>query len=803
MQDSDEHRSPHASPYPRLRHTALPYSSSYIAARASASQSSVWSHGSCDSSSQSCVDDVSFDTLSTVSSQTSVSSANSHSSVCLSNQEGADAKLTAARVWQSQQQHLRCIQQQQQQQQQQNTAVPVALRQHPRRSSAASTVVPSLLRQSDRRTTFVDHLVDASTQIVQAIWPLSSVVGRGESLDSTSNSSYLLPLRTFIQETLRRSRASYSTLQVALYYLVLIKPRLPCQDSSSNKTKTSQACRAMQCGRRMFLAALILASKYLQDRNYSSRAWSKISGLSTAEINQNESAFLHAINWRLHVTSEVYNRWIECVNNFNSPRLPPSPGPAVAGGFEQKCFEFRKLIQNLSPSLENLEELSSPSVPGISRRSSTCQLVAGALSPVSLCSSPEASGGSPPSSSSENTPLASMLSGLGTSTAKGVASLHYGTATPTSFTAGRAAPALGLLPTPKFVPHQPGTFGCQPVSAATGASSAQILAGSRSSMCFAVAQASSASVTQILDRWPPTISSSLPSISPAGTTLTRRSSLANSVSSASSPESMISDSSHFSRSSSVTSAWSLMNAPNAQLPKLDAQARPRFLKQQWSSGSLREKSCFGLMATGNIPAVVPEDYELGGNCSPAVCASPETMSNYAGSVGQGSCGAMRVSTDMDATAAARALADLQQQQQPLVGVATPTDNRKPPASLKRSRPLSGEATLVQDFARGSLRSCQLKSANACGLEAMVETPASVVHPEQQYQQHQVLPLAPTDLNLQSAARAAALTGSRKRLCRTTSAGIAPTAATYSRAMDLQHPCENGQRGPGLWQGILN
>ncbi|CAK7268238.1 PHO85 cyclin-5 [Sporothrix epigloea] len=799
MQGDDENRSPSASLYPRLRHTTLPYSSSHIASCASASQLSVWSQGSCDSSSQSCIDDVSFDSLSTVSSQTSVSSANSHVSVCLNQQEGADAKLSAARAWQSQQQQLQRIEQQQQQQQQQSASIPANLRQHSRRSNAPSTIVPSLIRQSDRRTTFVDHLVDASTQIVQAIWPLSSVVGRGEGTDSSCNSSYLLPLRTFIQETLRRSRASYSTLQVALYYLLLIKPRLPCRNFTTNKNKNDNACRALQCGRRMFLAALILASKYLQDRNYSSRAWSKISGLSTAEINQNESVFLHAISWRLHVTNEVYNRWIECVNNFNSQRLPLSPGPAVADGFEQRCFEFRMLIQKLSPSLENLEELNQASVPCIIRRSSTCQVAAGALSPVSFCLSPDASVSSPLSVSSENTPSASKVSDVNASISNSYGCMQHSPAPPTFLTAGRAAPAIGRLPTPKSVPHQPGIFNCQLAPAATtGPSSAQILAGSRSSMCFAVAQASSASATQFLDRWPLALSSSSSSISPMGATFTRRSSLANSVSSASSPESMISDSSHLSRSSSVTSAWSLMSAPNVQLPKLDAQARPRFPKQQWSSGSLREKSCFGLKTSGNIPAAVPEDYEISNNCSPALCASPETISMYTSSACKDSCGPVRRSSDLDATAAAHALADMQQQ--PVLGVAAPFDCGKSHTSLKRSRPMSGEVNVLQDNLRGSLRNVLLNDVSGCGLEAIAMAQNAATH---HHDQQQNLPVALTDLDLQTASRAAALTGSRKRLCRTTSAGVVPAATTYSYGTDLQYPSKSGLCGRDTWQEILN
>ena len=86
-------------------------------------------------------------------------------------------------------------------------------------------------------------------------------------------------MKTFIQETLRRAKTSYSTLQVALYYLILLKDHLPNRDFTQEQPQ-DEDCRAMQCGRRMFLSALILASKYLQDRNYSTRAWGKISGLA-------------------------------------------------------------------------------------------------------------------------------------------------------------------------------------------------------------------------------------------------------------------------------------------------------------------------------------------------------------------------------------------------------------------------------------------------------------------------------------------------------------------------------------------
>lgn len=174
-----------------------------------------------------------------------------------------------------------------------------------------------------------------------------------------------MPLRTFIQETLRRSRTSYSTLQVALYYLIKIKPHVPSQTEQS---RDKPVCRAMQCGRRMFLAALILASKYLQDRNYSARAWSKISGLNTLEINQNELMFLEAVGWRLHISEATFQRWTDVVLKYT-----PGAGAALGNGH---CW--RTVIPRLTPELDVIE--FEPITPPSSGESS----VANSPSPRSM-----------------------------------------------------------------------------------------------------------------------------------------------------------------------------------------------------------------------------------------------------------------------------------------------------------------------------------------------------------------------------------------------------------------------------------
>lgn len=550
--------------------------------------------------------------------------------------------------------------------------------------------------------------LDTSTHIVEAIWPTSSVPPRNES-----GNSAVLPLRTFIQETLRRSRTSYSTLQVALYYLMLIRPHVPSHDFTTEQPDDRYCNQAVQCGRRMFLAALILASKYLQDRNYSARAWSKISGLKTLEINQNEMTFLLAVNWKLHVTEEVYKRWADCVAKL-TPTQPPSPGGAAQLIYEQQCCDFRRIILNLSLELDNLEELTP-------------------WSPV-LAQTPELS------SRSLYTPPAERAGAFGSDGNASVSKPHGAPAVmeptpPTLYAPGRLAPALGLLPTPRLTPQATG-FSTPAVSATSYRQRSTFSA-------IAMAQASASIAAQSVDRWPPSATSSPMSY------FTRRSSLANSVSSASSPESMVSDSSRISRSSSISSASSV-SAPSS---KLDVQARCRYAKL-----------CSDRLSLRPTIASVPEGRE-----EDCLTSSPES---YAVAVGKELCDVSldtplaRRQREMDE--AARALQELQRH-----GASRPVLQSKP--SLKRSRALSIE-TSVQDDVRGMLGAQYLSGGS--WPESMVRHRSEIAGQSQQ---------VPARITRRA---------SHKRLCCSTEAAQLPGISSI-------HPAVGGFGGPGMWEGILN
>lgn len=268
----------------------------------------------------------------------------------------------------------------------------------------------------------------------------------------------------------------------------------------------------------------MLASKYLQDRNYSARAWSKISGLNTAEINQNELLFLQAVDWKLHISESTFQRWTDIVLKY-------TPG---AGGFPTVDGEsWQTVIPKLTPDLENTDvEPLSP----VSSFGSDLGLVADSPSPgssVSACDLPHAH--DPPPLPSRNLP----------------SFLEPSSRTDNALPAVPAMPQPPMLPTPQMTPRSSNTT---PTPAASAGWFPR-----RPSMCAAMSQAQDMGVARsIVDQRPPPFCSRGGSAD--GYPAVRQSSLARSTSLTSSPESMVSDvstlSSRSSRSSSTSSSAS-------------------------------------------------------------------------------------------------------------------------------------------------------------------------------------------------------------------------------------------------------
>ncbi|CAG8692910.1 32866_t:CDS:2 [Gigaspora margarita] len=237
-------------------------------------------------------------------------------------------------------------------------------------------IIPTLISEKNRKAAFVENLVDTACLIVEVIWANFSV----------SPNAKIITLRVFIQETLRRSRTSYSTLQTALFYLIRIKSEISklnrCTDYLPTPTSeyppnlnqsTNQNNDPATCGRRMFLAALIVASKYLQDRNYSNRAWSKMSGLSVQEINTNEICFLKLIDYNLFIAENNFKRWSSLllmnIQAISGPDMSNSEAFRVAKN-SRKVARFRETLKLLDPKTMEYK-IAYPITPTITPTDST------------------------------------------------------------------------------------------------------------------------------------------------------------------------------------------------------------------------------------------------------------------------------------------------------------------------------------------------------------------------------------------------------------------------------------------------
>ncbi|KAI7862282.1 hypothetical protein BDF14DRAFT_1736569 [Spinellus fusiger] len=173
-----------------------------------------------------------------------------------------------------------------------------------------SNYLPVKRPSVNNRMAYVEALVDTNALLIESIWCSSP----------TTKTAAVVPLRTFIQEVLKRSRATYSTLQTSLFYLFRSRPAITeslqrrlhgnskgCTRSCHHSTRCESAY--IRCGRRMFLASLVVASKFVQDKTYRNSAWAKIAGLPVAEINAAERIFLELIDYRLYIAQPTFEQW--------------------------------------------------------------------------------------------------------------------------------------------------------------------------------------------------------------------------------------------------------------------------------------------------------------------------------------------------------------------------------------------------------------------------------------------------------------------------------------------------------------
>ncbi|KAJ2512691.1 hypothetical protein GGI11_004653 [Coemansia sp. RSA 2049] len=108
----------------------------------------------------------------------------------------------------------------------------------------------------------------------------------------------LLPFQTFCYELLRSTQIAVPIVMLTLLYVHKFKQRFPGLHGGNGSEY------------RVFVVALMLASKYLEDNTFTTLTWSEVSHLPARELTIMQRDFLIALDHRLHVPEPEFNAWI-------------------------------------------------------------------------------------------------------------------------------------------------------------------------------------------------------------------------------------------------------------------------------------------------------------------------------------------------------------------------------------------------------------------------------------------------------------------------------------------------------------
>ncbi|CCD23858.1 Pcl5p NDAI_0C01980 [Naumovozyma dairenensis CBS 421] len=108
-------------------------------------------------------------------------------------------------------------------------------------------------------------------------------------------------IKTYLMEILKRSQSSRNNVIVASFYFQKLYNSVQLNQDPNPEF--------VHCSKRIFLSCLILSHKFLNDKTFSMKAWSLISGISKRDLSILERWCLMRLNYHLVVDVTEINKW--------------------------------------------------------------------------------------------------------------------------------------------------------------------------------------------------------------------------------------------------------------------------------------------------------------------------------------------------------------------------------------------------------------------------------------------------------------------------------------------------------------
>ncbi|KAI9275421.1 hypothetical protein BDA99DRAFT_601061 [Phascolomyces articulosus] len=192
---------------------------------------------------------------------------------------------------------------------------------HPHSHHHRHQQLPILINM-DRRLAYVEALLDIMTNMVEIMW-------RGIYQD-VGEQVLPISIRSFIREVLKRSHTTYTTAQIAICYLFqtqqsIRQSLIQLKNNNQHTASYQQKKSYVGCPKRMFLASLIVASKYVQDKTYRNSAWASIARMHVHQVNLAERTFLELCDYQLYMKQNVFDDLHRLLRDYVADALAEPP----------------------------------------------------------------------------------------------------------------------------------------------------------------------------------------------------------------------------------------------------------------------------------------------------------------------------------------------------------------------------------------------------------------------------------------------------------------------------------------------
>ncbi|PVU96449.1 hypothetical protein BB561_001170 [Smittium simulii] len=136
-----------------------------------------------------------------------------------------------------------------------------------------------------------------------------------------------------------------------------------CNISANTQIQLNKIIQAdiIKCGRRMFVAALICASKFSLDCAISNKVWNRITNLPNRQISCMEISFLKLIKYNLYVDKLVFQQW----SIFLQRCTPAYARIIVPDTLISSLPNLKAIIANIPSNAQNIEYRSDSQPQGI------------------------------------------------------------------------------------------------------------------------------------------------------------------------------------------------------------------------------------------------------------------------------------------------------------------------------------------------------------------------------------------------------------------------------------------------------